>query len=45
MSIVLCNRDNCKHNANQQCTCEQIGIVDLMCVTRRRANVNRTTER
>lgn len=31
MTVVLCNRENCQHQVNQQCAKEQIGIVDLMC--------------
>ncbi len=37
MTVVLCNRENCQYqNGDQTCGAGQIGIVDLMCITRRR---------
>jgi hypothetical protein len=36
MGEVLCNNDNCLHNRGRSCTAKQIGIVDNLCVSRRK---------
>lgn len=34
---VLCDRQGCEHNQDQQCTARQIGISGRMCITIRNA--------
>jgi hypothetical protein len=36
MTEVLCNRDDCKNYSDQSCTAKQIGVVDGLCVTKRK---------
>ena len=35
--LVLCTREDCKHNSDQSCIADQVGIVDRQCVTYKRA--------